>query len=211
MSKKRIVNRGGLAPDKYLSEDEVTKLTGYVSRREREQKKGAKRAAVNAMIIKLLLQTGMRASEICDLKVQDLPYYHGKNIIWIARGKGSVSRTIDVEQKFADEISMFIHRYRKHAKPGSHLLLSENNTKLSYQSLYSKVVRIGFNAGLRKLHPHMLRHTFLTLLYNVKKDIRYVQIIAGHASPNTTAIYAQTLDSERRQQIEALNLTRFFP
>ena len=210
MAKKRVLNRGGLAPDKYLSEEDVAKLTRYVANAERTQRKGAKRAAVNAMIIKLLLQTGMRASEVCDLKIQDLPYRHGKNIIWVAKGKGGVSRTIDIEQKFTDEIEMFIKKCRKNTKPGSYLLTSENNTKLSYRSLYSKVVRIGLRAGLRKLHPHMLRHTFLTLLYNVKKDIRYVQIIAGHASPNTTAIYAQTLDSERRQQIETLNLGRFF-
>ncbi len=56
-----------------------------------------------------------------------------------------------------------------------------------------------------KLHPHMLRHTYLTRLYNVEKDLRFVQDQAGHASPTTTAIYAKTNNTARKRQVEALD------
>jgi len=60
-------------------------------------------------------------------------------------------------------------------------------------------------AGIGKLHPHMLRHTYLTRLYNVEKDLRFVQDQAGHASPTTTAIYAKTNSKARKRQVEALD------
>ena len=56
-----------------------------------------------------------------------------------------------------------------------------------------------------KLHPHMLRHTYLTRLYNVEKDLRFVQDQAGHASPTTTAIYVKTNNTARKGQVEALD------
>ncbi|MFC1793445.1 tyrosine-type recombinase/integrase [Planctomycetota bacterium] len=56
-----------------------------------------------------------------------------------------------------------------------------------------------------KLHPHMLRHTYLTRLYNVEHDLRFVQDQAGHASPTTTAIYAKTNSKARKRQVEALD------
>lgn len=51
----------------------------------------------------------------------------------------------------------------------------------------------------------MLRHTYLTRLYNIEKDLRFVQDQAGHASPTTTAIYAKTDNKARRRQLETLD------
>ena len=74
-----------------------------------------------------------------------------------------------------------------------------------YRSIYAKIKRIGEQAGIGKLHPHMLRHTYLTRLYNVEKDLRFVQDQAGHASPTTTAIYAKTNNKARKRQVQALD------
>ncbi|MBW8040549.1 MAG: phage integrase family protein [Planctomycetes bacterium] len=57
--------------------------------------------------------------------------------------------------------------------------------RIIYRSIYAKVKRIGEQAGIGKLHPHMLRHTYLTRLYNIEKDLRFVQDQAGYASPTT--------------------------
>jgi integrase len=56
-----------------------------------------------------------------------------------------------------------------------------------------------------ELHPHMLRHTYLSRLYNIEHDLRFVQDQAGHASPTTTAIYAKTNSMSRKRQVEALD------
>lgn len=76
---------------------------------------------------------------------------------------------------------------------------------MQYRSVYVKIKFVGHKAGVGKLHPHMLRHTYLTRLYNVEKGLRFVQDQAGHASPTTTAIYAETNNTTRKRQVEALD------
>ena len=73
-----------------------------------------------------------------------------------------------------------------------------------YRSIYEKIKKLGRQSGIGKLHPHMLRHTYGTRLYNVEQDLRFVQDQLGHASPTTTAIYAKTNAKARRRQLEAL-------
>ena len=74
-----------------------------------------------------------------------------------------------------------------------------------YRSIYEKIKKLGKNSGLGHLHPHMLRHTYGTRLYNVEMDLRFVQDQLGHASPTTTAIYAKTNSKARRRQVNALD------
>ncbi len=76
---------------------------------------------------------------------------------------------------------------------------------LSSSGSYAKIKCIGEQAGIEKLHQHMLRHTYLTRLYNVEKDLRFVQDQADHASPTTTVIYAKTNSKTRKRQVEALD------
>jgi len=226
-------HRGGLAPDKYLSDEEFDTLIAYVRQQgDIARQRGSRRAVVNQMIIETLLFTGMRAEELCSLQVRDLPLSHGKDVVYVRRGKGNVSRTIEISSDFAQKLTSFVKDYRKNAKPGSAVFVnergyrrlrwkmqrpaksdgrmieenrSEHSSRLIYRSLYSKVRIIGQKAGLRRLTPHMLRHTYLTRMYNVKNDLRFVQDQAGHASPSTTAIYACTSAEARRQQVEAFD------
>jgi len=64
--------------------------------------------------------------------------------------------------------------------------------------------RKGVQASEEGGHPHMLRHTYGTRLYNVEQDLRFVPDQLGHASPTTTAIYAKTNAKARRRQPAAL-------
>jgi len=73
-----------------------------------------------------------------------------------------------------------------------------------YRSIYVKIKKLGKKSCIGKLHPHMLRHTYLTRLYNVEHDLRFVQDQAGHASPTTSAIYAKTNSKARKRQVPAL-------
>ncbi len=71
--------------------------------------------------------------------------------------------------------------------------------------VYTKIKRIGEQSGIGKLHPHILRHTYLTRLYNIEHDLRFVQDQAGHRNPATTAIYAKTDNQSRKRQVDALD------
>jgi len=74
-----------------------------------------------------------------------------------------------------------------------------------HRSIYDKMKKLGRQSGIGKWHPHMLRHTYLTRLYNVEHDLRFVQDQAGNSSPTTTAIYAKTNSKARKRQVEALD------
>jgi len=86
-----------------------------------------------------------------------------------------------------------------------YLIVNEQGGRIQYRSICAKIKRLGECAGIGKLHPHMLRHTYGTKLYNVEQDLRFVQDQLGHASPTTTAIYAKTNSKARRRQVEALD------
>jgi site-specific recombinase XerC len=204
--KKKAKKRGGLAPDKYLSDTQLRKLRSYVKdKADLARMRGGSRGVIDELIVELLVNTGLRASELCDLNIGDLPVKHGKDCIWVRDGKGKVSRSVDISEKLRQRLNRFVKLYRKGARSNSALLVSERGDRIIYRSIYSKVKRLGEQAGIGKLHPHMLRHTYLTRLYNVEKDLRFVQDQAGHASPTTTAIYAKTNSKARKRQVEALD------
>lgn len=208
--RKRAKKRGGLAPDKYLSEAQLKKLRQNVKdKADLARVRGGSRGVIDELIVEMFIGTGLRASELCDLNIGDLPVKHGKDCIWVRDGKGKVSRSVDISEKIKKRLERFLKLHRKGAKDKSPLLVSERGGRIIYRSVYAKVKRIGEQAGVGKLHPHMLRHTYLTRLYNVEKDLRFVQDQAGHASPTTTAIYAKTNNTARKRQVQALDEEEF--
>ncbi|MBA7486331.1 Tyrosine recombinase XerC [subsurface metagenome] len=184
VKRKKAKKRGGLAPDKYLSEAQLKKLRQYIKdKADLARMRAGSRGVIDELIVELLVNTGLRASELCNLNIGDLPARHGKDCIWVRDGKGKVSRTVDISEKLKKRIERFVKLYRKRARANSAPLVSELGGRIIYRSIYAKIKRIGEQAGIGKLHPHMLRHTYLTRLYNVEKDLRFVQDQAGHASP----------------------------
>ena len=116
-----------------------------------------------------------------------------------------MTRTIDIPESLVKRLDRFIKLYRKDAKPDEPLLISTKGKRVIYRSIYEKIKKLGRQSGIGKLHPHMLRHTYGTRLYNVEQDLRFVQDQLGHASPTTTAIYAKTNSKARKRQVEALD------
>ncbi len=206
MVKRKTTRRGGLPPDKYLSDTQLKRLRQYVKdMADLARQRGSARAIIDELIVELLANTGLRASELCDLNIEDLPVSHGKDSIWIRDGKGKVTRTVDIPESLVKRLERFVKLYRKGSKPKEPLLASTNGKRMIYRSIYEKMKKLGKKSGIGKLHPHMLRHTYLTRLYNVEHDLRFVQDQAGHASPTTTAIYAKTNNKARKRQVEALD------
>ncbi len=206
MKKRTKTTVGGLSPDKYLTEQQQRRLLAYVkAQADIARYRRTTRAIIDEMLVMLFLNTGLRANELCNLKLRDLPVTHDKKMIFVRTGKGKTVRVIEISDRFCKKLEGFIELYRKKAKPVDYLFISERGTPLQYVSVYSKVTRIGRMAGIDHLYPHVLRHTYLTRLYNVVHDLRFVQDQAGHRSPVTTAIYAQTDQESRRKQVNALD------
>ncbi|HSV98693.1 MAG TPA: site-specific integrase [Sedimentisphaerales bacterium] len=203
---RRTKHRGGLQPDKYLSEAQLKRLRQYVKdMADLARQRGSTRAIIDELVIELLVNTGLRASELCNLNIGDLPMSHGKETVWVRNGKGSVARTVDIPEGVQKRLERFVRLYRQEAGPDAPLLVSTQGKRMIYRSIYEKIRKLGRQAGIGPLHPHMLRHTYGTRLYNVEQDLRFVQDQLGHASPTTTAIYAKTNAPARRRQLEALD------
>jgi len=224
-STKDTTGRDYLAPDKYLNIEEVQRLRRTVKKAaDRARRRGSTRGLVNEMIIELMLESGLRAEEICHLQLRYLPTHHGKDEILVRKDK-KLLRVVCVKAVLCGKLQAFIKRCRKGAKPGSPLFASEqgyrvlhtkvmrkgkwittkeHTARLSYKSLYKKIKVIGRQAGIPHLHPHVFRHTYATHLLHVDHDLRTCQIQLGHSKPETTARYANVFDDDKRRQIERL-------
>jgi site-specific recombinase XerC len=206
MVKRKTTRRGGLPPDKYLSDTQLKQLRQHVKdMADLARQRGSERAIIDELTVELLANTGLRASELCDLNIGDLPVAHGKPSVWVRDGKGKVTRTVDIPESLIKRLDRFVRLYRKGAKAKTPLLVSTKGKRMIYRTIYEKMKKLGKKSGIGRLHPHMLRHTYLTRLYNVEHDLRFVQDQAGHASPTTTAIYAKTNSKARKRQVEALD------
>lgn len=211
---KKRIKKEQLEPWDYLDTKQVAMLMAYVGLQAKKARPGTHRAAVNEMIVTLLLATGLRAAELCDLKMIHLPHKHGKNLVHVACGKNGKPRTVPIQPVISDKIKVFVKEHRKGAKPGSYLFENERGGQLSYRSLYSKIVGIGDRSGVScgkkgHLHPHMIRHSFLSLAYSVTNDRELVQRMAGHKHSDTTSIYIHMGTEAVREKIERVNIAGF--
>lgn len=147
-------------------------------------------------IIELAYATGMRASELCNIKMRDIDTNRG--FIYTV-GKGSKERTIP----FVGGIVKIIEHYIIQVRPSLNkelsdwLFLSDTGKKLDRVALWYMLRKRGIKANISKkrLHPHVLRHTFATHLLRNGMDQRTLQEILGHSSIMTTEKYTH-LDTE---------------
>jgi integrase/recombinase XerD len=171
-----------------LSQEQVQHLLAHVRERaDQARLAGATRAIVDELVILILLQTGLRPQELRSLRIADTPAHHGKPHLQVRNNSGVTDRMVTVSQEMDRMLQRYVHLYRANAQATDLLILSERGTPFGYISLYSKVRRIGQEAGLGRLSPAMLRHTFLVRLYEKEQDLRLVQEQAGHARLKSTA------------------------
>ena len=156
----------------------------------------------NTVVIELLFATGARVSEIADLQRNALDLQSGTLTI---HGKGGKQRMIqlcntDTLHTLQTYCELFADRI---AANNGYLLINRFNNKLSDQSIRILVGCLASSAKInKKVTPHVLRHTFATLLLENDVDIKYIQSLLGHSSIMTTQIYTQ-VNLEKQKQILA--------
>jgi len=103
---------------------------------------------MNEMLLILMAESGLRASELCNLKIKNLPSYHGKPMIEVECGKGQKPRTVYVSEWLAARFTGYVNRYLASASPESWLFRSERDGPIKYASIYAKIKRIGIKSGI---------------------------------------------------------------
>ena len=138
----------------------------------------------------LLYSSGLRASELTGLSLQQVDLDHGFVRVF---GKGSKERIVPLGGKARDAVAAYLAAARPRlVKPrtGSELFISERGRALSRKTLWAIVKVCAARAGLaEKIKPHLLRHSFATHLLGGGADLRAIQEMLGHASIGTTQIY----------------------
>ena len=188
---------------KFLSDKEVRKLLSYVkSQADSARRRGTYRAIIDEIIVLMLVKEGLRSSELCKLQIKDLPIVNSENYIWI-RDKNKVVRKIPISKELVELLIRFVTLYRQKAHQKDPLLQNERGNPLIYMSLYSKLKRIGEQAGIGQLSPVILRHTYVKHLYDTEQDLRYVQEQAGYVNCRTIYKLANNGNIETSQKCDA--------
>jgi integrase len=135
-------------------------------------------------LVSLLMLNGLRVSEAIELRIEDLTTERGHRIIRV-KGKGGKQRTTPLPPPVVAAIEATISK-----RTGGPIILSNQGTAMDRFQASRVIRRLARRARIqKKISPHSLRHTFVTLALEAGAPIHVVQDAAGHASPETTRRY----------------------
>lgn len=178
---------------RYIETDQYLKLVNEVSRPARGYARINR--VRNTLIVKMLFNTGLRVGELCALNRDSI-----RNREFSVIGKSKDPRpcfiTKDLEQDIARYLSM-----RSDSNPA--LFVSNENGKRITPGGIQRMFRLATKkAGLTKVTPHTMRHSFATMLMDEGVDIRHVAALLGHQDLNTTKQYTHVKDYTLHQIYE---------
>lgn len=188
LSKKKIIKYSPVyeietpKQEKYLpismSEDEVERLLSSPnSNRIIERRDKA--------MIEILYATGMRISELVNLKITDVDF--NRSVLKVF-GKGSKERLVPYGEKAAEALDIYL-RDRKRSD-SKNVFLSNRGSQITRGAFWQRIKIYIKRENLKSsISPHTLRHAFATHLLNRGADLRSVQILLGHSDLSTTQIY----------------------
>jgi len=154
-------------------------------------------------VLELLVGTGLRVSELCNILINEINLESGYVKIF---GKGSKERVLNISNK---EVLGLLKQYKKafhNGKNSDYFFLNKRGERLSEQSVrfmikkYANQIKIDLH-----ITPHMFRHTFATMLLEEDVDIRYIQSILGHSSITTTQIYTHVTSNKQKEILTLKN------
>lgn len=139
------------------------------------------------VVLILLYSTGLRISELLNLKWEN--FDRSRGVINILNAKGNKDRQV----MLSPDIIPTIEKYALEYKPKVYVLNGQFEDQYSETSVSCVLKQLAKKAGIKKrIYPHLIRHTAFTHMIEAGIDIYNVQKLAGHGSPKTTQIYLHT-------------------
>ncbi|OCL28601.1 integrase [Orenia metallireducens] len=161
----------------------------------------------NRVMIKLILDTGLRRAEAINLRWNDINLMSGK--LKVVQGKGAKDRILWVQEETLEELKHWKERQvdeltkREAVNKYNLVFTTLTGNKLNPNNFYKVVNGYSQKAGIvKEVSPHTLRHTFATDLYRETKNIRLVQKALGHEDLSTTMIYTHIVDDELEEAMK---------
>lgn len=157
----------------------------------------------NKAMLELLYASGLRISELCDLKMSNL--YLDDEMVKVF-GKGSKERLVPVNEVALKALREYLC-YGRGELLGIHdsefVFISSRHTRISRQAFFKYLKKLCEEKGIKKnISPHILRHSFATHLLNNGADLRIVQELLGHSDISTTQIYTHLTTEKLEREYE---------
>ena len=183
-----------------LTEDEIKRLISSVNL-------GSEFGQRNKTIIEVLYGTGIRVSELTELRLSNI--FFNENILKVT-GKGNKERFVPLGKIASIEIKKYLNdrdKLKINSKFSDILFLNRYGRQLTRSMIFKVINDSSKNAGIdKKISPHTLRHSYATHLLKNGADLRTIQLILGHESITTTEIYTH-LDTYHLDEV----LKKFHP
>lgn len=149
------------------------------------------------MIVKTLLYTGVRVSELINVKLSDVDFHYCQ--IRINKGKGSNDRIVPFPQSFKEMLAMHADSMKK--KQAVYLFESSRKKKYTDRGIRKILAKYSEEAGLvQNLSPHKLRHFLLTWLKKQGIDDALIQPYSGHESHKSFEVYSKLAITDAQQE-----------
>ena len=159
---------------------------------ENHYKKYPLKLARNTAIILLLIETGVRNSELCNIKLGDIDFKNNKIII--SHGKGNKKRKVYFGDRTKERLYNYL-RLRNDLKNDDYLFIHYYKDKqLSSSGVENIIKQIGVMSGLPKLYPHLFRASFATKLIDNGVSPMVVKELMGHSKLDTLNNYVEMTD-----------------
>lgn len=177
-----------------FTDDEVEKLLFFIQ--------GENILSRDRLIVLLLLYTGVRVSELVNIKLRDVDLLSMN--LTIAWGKGGKRREVPLKGEVIEAIKEYLQGQRKDNKfvDSEYLILTNRSAKMDRDAINRLLNRLESKLSIR-MHPHKFRHTFCTNLLKRGVELTTVAKLAGHSSIQTTAsFYINTSQKDKREAVE---------
>lgn len=182
-----------------LEKNELYKFLRYVINTENK---------LNIAVVTLLLNTGIRESEMCNLELTDIEITERKGTMTIRSGKGNKYRQIPLNKDARNAIIDYIENCRPTDTESQKVFIGQRGA-LTRSAIYKIVNKLGEKSIGKNVYPHMLRHQcFTAMAKNPDVDLKTISAIAGHSSTELTTKYY--INSSKQEQIDAVDSLTFF-
>ena len=152
-------------------------------------------------IVKILLNTGLRVSELCGLKWSDITISDRKGKLLVNAGKGSKYRDVPLNKDA--RLAFFNLDYTIHAGSDDFIFTGQRGV-LSTRGVQLMLNRLKFPEELSAVSPHQLRHTFCKNLVDAGVSLEKVASLAGHERLDTTKLYCQPSFADLSEAVERI-------
>lgn len=196
--KTQRIHAATMAEPRWLDRNEKNRFLRTI---ENIGDKKVKQKIRNKAICYLMLQSGLRVSEVVSLHRDDIELEKG--LLTVQDGKGGKMRRVTISKEVIKAIQDWLEV--RGEQPTDAVFVSQKRTPITVQGVEDFFEKLRKEANIEELTPHVLRHTFCHDLIEKGYPISLVADLAGHSDLNTTRLYTRSSEEERRNAVESLS------